>query len=1242
MENEVPPSPASDISLEQAADVITTRRETINQLLQDAASQAAEGDEMYILPQAWYDMFLNVNNNSDVTPIDTNSICKDYDNFILNDFNAYPYTSVPASVFDKFVEWYSLAKGSKPVVTYLLKDPNSGELTPEYNRIVMRLHHLTQELPPKKSSFHYNYHKERNDALYFTVSRFHTLGDIFKRVSDLFFGKETHFDVKKNHIKIWGLRAVPVNDPLTTSYKMSPKQFLNCDSRLPITKDIFGKVVKDWDDQVFDFAIELKLQGKKNHWPSNYFMFNQLVPSSGTLGLVNLGNSCYMNSALQCLVHIPKFNQYFFYDGFEKEINTENPIGYKGAVARSFGKLIQKLFEEHAIDTNKKNNMSISSFSPSSFKSTIGHCNSMFYSYAQQDSQELLAFLLDALHEDLNRVIKKPYIEKPELPTNSNHNDFYTIKKLADDTWDAHLKRNYSIVTDLFVGMYKSTLKCPECNSVSVTFDPYSDLTLPLPVESIWSKTIKIFPQSSPPCSLEVELDKTSSYADLKKYIAKRTGLEKKNLYGFEIYTHQFYNNYESSDSGYLSVQELISETDDVIFYEIPDAESNIIVPVINTKIDAGFKSNRPFGVPFFLSFNESEINNPGLIRYKLEKRYSTLSGGFIEFPLLPNVGATELDDLPKLKEKYSEEDFTKYEELIKYSLPDEDIKINSYFDIKILKSSQNYSLKSISNTEKVWAPAPESFYNAKDIKTYLSPVVRDIYEYYSDTVEDNTENKEETSDLSTIKSEASASKEENVHIHPLTHIDSEPMKHIISEDQDMIDADLSDMRAFEDSINDTNASFSNAEINEDIDYNLPLLSKFDILICEWTDERAEEVFFNDNRAFDWEKPAPLKNPSLEASRAKRKSKKRKDISLNDCLRLFSKTEVLGVEDAWYCPTCKTHRQATKKIQLWNTPDILLIHLKRFESQRSFSDKIDATVNFPITDLDLTQHIVNKEQDKSNIYDLIAVDNHYGGLGGGHYTAYVKNFIDDKWYYFDDSRVSPADPHKSVSGSAYLLFYARRQENAEISHPVLDNILKESRTYHETQITSFIEKQRDLYEFNRTDSEESNIESEDESQSNISFSHKESASDSESDLESETKDLELLSNKSSHTELEKTVLDTEPLVKLDTATIEEEEEPTAADLKKSLSRSNDYYSESVEVGDVPMKLDNEINSSRRKLRLLNRNYGIGGESVSSNSSGTSDNDLIISNDASSISGSGVDHAQKEEAIAKSPSHENEL
>jgi Ubiquitin carboxyl-terminal hydrolase len=116
-----------------------------------------------------------------------------------------------------------------------------------------------------------------------------------------------------------------------------------------------------------------------------------------------------------------------------------------------------------------------------------------------------------------------------------------------------------------------------------------------------------------------------------------------------------------------------------------------------------------------------------------------------------------------------------------------------------------------------------------------------------------------------------------------------------------------------------------------------------------------------------------------------------------------------------------------------------VVHLKRFSSSRAMRDKIDTFVDFPVTDLDLggrvgerlvAEELLAQGMDISElglsnpdfplIYDLFGVDEHMGGLGGGHYRAYAMNHLTDKWYHFDDSFVTPAQPAEAVV-SHYVL-----------------------------------------------------------------------------------------------------------------------------------------------------------------------------------------------------------------------------
>ena len=103
----------------------------------------------------------------------------------------------------------------------------------------------------------------------------------------------------------------------------------------------------------------------------------------------------------------------------------------------------------------------------------VGKKNPRFSGYQQQDAQELMAFLLDGLHEDLNLVQQKPYVE-------TRDSDGRPDAEVAAESWQNHLRRNQSMIVDLCQGQLKTTLVCPDCAKVSITFDPIMVLRAPL------------------------------------------------------------------------------------------------------------------------------------------------------------------------------------------------------------------------------------------------------------------------------------------------------------------------------------------------------------------------------------------------------------------------------------------------------------------------------------------------------------------------------------------------------------------------------------------------------------------------------------------------------------------------------------------------------------------------------------------------------------------------------------------
>ena len=1112
---------------------LDSQREIITEALRRDSEAAQEGDVVCVIPQRWYDKFLDENTTDpeEIGQLNPSLICRDYKNFILVEYDRHPYLSVSKSVFEKLVKWYGLAPRSQPVTTVLVHDDEANTLVTEYNRCHFRVHYLVEGYSERRYA--------NNGPLYVTVSRLSNIENLYNSIVEIFKEKESS---AIERLKVWYVKDSDANEKksiLLSSYKLNPLQFMQLPVKTQITSQLQSHSLKRLGLYSGDFVVEVKQHGQKYHWLSNYFIYNTLQPSQGITGLTNLGNTCYMNSALQCLVHIPELRDYFLYDGFTIEINSDNPLGYQGNIAKAFSLLVKSLFGA------SYGSASSQAFSPNNFKMIMGHCNTMFSGYMQQDSQEFLAFLLDGLHEDLNRVHDKPYIEKPSLSPNSDVTDRDTIKKLAEDTWKMHLLRNDSIVTDLFVALYESTLECPECRNVSITFDPYNDLTLPLPVNTTWHSKVKIFPQNSPPCILEVEMKKSASYQELKDYVAEYARIDSRYLYGCEIFNHQFCNNYESPDtmSQYLPISELISESDDVIFYELNASSDDTIVPVLNTRIEDNFNTPQLFGVPFFLVLSPAELHNPSLIRLKLERQYTHLSGGFLEFPLSSIEQPNDIESFSLLKTKYQENDLIAYQDLLAYAVP-EDSNVNEFFSIGIL---QNHVVdigpgSNPSGETSFWAPTSRLDYGrAKNLTEMLDNISRDIYDY--------------PNFVHNIEAMNEPSNESSYMLHARRQSDDE------KSDPD-IDAE-GDSR----SLNDENIIVETDSNTDTGDRSLRnnIISPRDVIICEWSASRVGEVF-NEDTQINWNKPAKLVNNEVEARKKEAEGQEKRAISLHDCLKLFSKKEVLSMNDSWYCPTCKDHRQATKQIQLWSTPDVLLIHLKRFENQRSFSDKIDDTVHFPIKSLDMTEHLVHEEP-RGSIYDLIAVDNHFGGLGGGHYTAYVKT--NDKWFYFDDSRVTETKPESSIAGSAYLLFYLRRTESGKIGSERLQSIILQSRKEHDFKIQQMLEQQKTIYATNKSD-EEDLAEDDEDDQKGIS-----GGSDDCIDHEA---------NRSSSNE------------------------------NLLQSRSTDYSIASLEVGkeDSDSNEAPDDNLGRRKLRLLNKTYTERSETASPESSSSSDGAESIS------------------------------
>ncbi|ORZ00519.1 hypothetical protein BCR43DRAFT_540683 [Syncephalastrum racemosum] len=206
------------------------------------------------------------------------------------------------------------------------------------------------------------------------------------------------------------------------------------------------------------------------HAPVSDSSFSQLgAVMIGTTGLKNLGNTCYMNSIVQCLSGTIPLARYLISGTFKHHLNKNNPLGTGGVLVDSFATLLRIMWSE-----------SYNFISPVTFREALTRFAPQFSGTQQQDSQEFLNFLLDGIHEDVNLVHKRPPPPKddPEEEARFEKLPDWQARSIA---WERYLARNASIIVSLFQGQYRSRLTCLTCHQTSTTYNTFMSLSLPIP-----------------------------------------------------------------------------------------------------------------------------------------------------------------------------------------------------------------------------------------------------------------------------------------------------------------------------------------------------------------------------------------------------------------------------------------------------------------------------------------------------------------------------------------------------------------------------------------------------------------------------------------------------------------------------------------------------------------------------------------------------------------------------------------
>lgn len=290
--------------------------------------------------------------------------------------------------------------------------------------------------------------------------------------------------------------------------------------------------MQDWDQ------VLLEVRNRDLTWPEELGALLEpsrargvatQQPPPGATGLHNLGNTCFMNAALQAVSNTRPLTQYFRLDGGRlRELNAGNPLGTRGQVARRYAELCRELWagEQRSV-------------APLRMRLCVTRHAPHLGGGGQHDSQELLAWLLDALHEDLNRAdtargTKRQYTE---LRDSGGRPD----AEVATEAWQHHLDRDHSVITDLFYGQLKSKVTCQTCGHESVRFDPFNLLSLPLPMEEglILCEALVVRLDGTAPVRYGSRLGTDARLSDLKRALANMCGVPAHRLRLAEVQDSQ-------------------------------------------------------------------------------------------------------------------------------------------------------------------------------------------------------------------------------------------------------------------------------------------------------------------------------------------------------------------------------------------------------------------------------------------------------------------------------------------------------------------------------------------------------------------------------------------------------------------------------------------------------------------------------------------------------------------------------